>query len=241
MNMPEKKLLLISNSRKYGCQYLEHVEGAIKDFLNTQVKKALFIPFAGITISFENFAQMTAERFRSMGYDMESIHESSDPQRACAEAEAIVIGGGNTFQLLKKLQEADLISPIRQAVDSGTLLIGWSAGATICGLTIQTTNDMPVAWPKVPDALALVPFQINPHYTDEVPPGFSGESREKRIAEFISLHRKVYVVGLRENTMLEIRGQSVRLLGPHPTKVFFYGKPPEEYTSAQSLDFLMPK
>lgn len=237
--MSKKKLLLISNSRKFGYKYLEHVEGVLTNFLGENVRKVLFIPFAVINISYEKGTQMPAERFRSFGYDLTSIHETRDPKKSCAEAEAIVIGGGNTFQLLKKLYDTDLLDTIRDAVESGIPLIGWSAGATICCPTIKTTNDMPVVWPHALDALELVPFQINPHYTDDLPTGFSGESREKRIGEFVSLHKKVYVVGLRENTMLEVKGQSIRLLGELPAKVFLQGQSPAEYTSEDSLNFLL--
>ncbi len=237
--MSKRKLLLISNSRKLGDEYLEHAEEVITNFLGKDRRRALFIPFAACNISYEQYTQTPAERFRNFGYDLQSIHELKNHKTACAEAEAIVVGGGNTFQLLKKLYDTELLGPIRKAVESGIPFIGWSAGATICCPTIKTTNDMPVVWPHTPDALDLVPFQINPHYTDELPMGFSGESRERRIGEFVALHQKVYVVGLRENTMLEVQGQSIRLLGELPAKVFLQDQSPAEYTSEDSLNFLL--
>ena len=237
--MSKKRLLLISNSRKSGYRYLEHAENILPRFLGKEVKKALFIPFGGVNVSYEEYTQLPAERFRVFGYDLQSIHETPDPKKACLEAEAIVVGGGNTFHLLKKLYEADLLGVIREAVELGVPLIGWSAGSTVCCPTIQTTNDMPVVWPQALAALALVPFQINPHFTNALPEGFSGESREKRIEEFMSLHRNVYVVGLPENTILEVSSRSVRLHGEFPAKILLHGQAPVEYTSDDSLNFLL--
>jgi len=236
--MSKKQLLLISNSRQAGYPYLGHASTPIKEFLGKKVKEVLFVPFAGVVISYDNYSMMARKAFEELGYQLVSMHEVSDPVEAVSKAQAIVIGGGNTFHLLKQLYDSDLLKSIRDAVESGVHYVGWSAGANVAGPTIKTTNDMPVVWPPSLDALSLVPFQINPHYHDDVHPGFTGETREERITEYTFLHKNSYVVGLREGTMLEVQGSSTRLIGEKPARIFVHGKPPAEYNAQDSLDFL---
>jgi dipeptidase E len=154
-------------------------------------------------------------------------------------AEAIAVGGGNTFHLLKGMYEADILDAIRDRVRQGMPYMGWSAGSNVACPTIRTTNDMPIVEPPSFNALGLVPFQINPHYTDDHLEGHQGETREERLAEFIRANPGVYVVGLREGSMLRVEGDQLSLLGNKPAKVFLSGKEVIEYSGEDSLQFVM--
>jgi dipeptidase E len=231
--MPKTNLLLISNSQQPGYKYLGHAESHICAFLGTSVQEVLFIPYASVLFSYDRYAKKVRRTFEGMGYRLKSLHEVDDPIREIRAAQALVGGGGNTFQLLKCLYEMNLLGAIRQSVRAGIPYMGFSAGANIAGATIKTTNDMPVASPPSLDALGLVPFQINPHYTDALPPDFNGETRDARIAEYLVLNPDRCVVGLREGTMLHIDGTKVSLIGGKSIKVFF-SRPPQAFESALS-------
>lgn len=231
--------MLLSNSKNYGERYLAHAEGAIKDFLGQKIERVLFIPFAGVRVSFDAYASIVRERFGEMGYGLESIHETDDPAEAVMRAEAIAVGGGNTFHLLRGLYEAGLLDHIRARAIEGMPYIGWSAGSNVACPTIKTTNDMPIVEPTAFDALGLVPFQINPHYIDSHPDRHQGETRAERIAEFIEVNPGVYVVGLREGSMLRIESLSIKLLGDKDARVFLKGTDAKEYSPADSLQFLI--
>jgi dipeptidase E len=237
--MSKKRLLLLSNSKNDGQGYLEHAERAIKDFLGEKVRTVLFVPFAGVRISFDEFASLVRTRFQEMGYELTSVHEANDPHDAVKNAEAIVVGGGNTFHLLKLLYETGLLEIVRARVNDGMPYIGWSAGANVACPTIKTTNDMPIVEPPSFDALGLAPFQINPHYTDATLPQHSGETRAERLAEFIEVNPDVYVVGLREGSMLRIDGSSIELLGHKEARVFRKGQAAADYNPEAGLEFLL--
>ena len=192
------RMLLLSNSTCYQKGYLEHAMGDLRDFLGESVKKVLFVPYAGVTISWDTYTKKVRERYAEIGYELESVHETSDAAAAVREAEAIAVGGGNTFYLLQSMYENGIVEPIRERVKSGVPFMGWSAGSNVVCPTIRTTNDMPIVEPKTFDALGLVKFQINPHYTDAVLPQHQGETRADRIAEFVKANPDVSVVGLRE-------------------------------------------
>jgi dipeptidase E len=152
---------------------------------------------------------------------------------------AIVVGGGNTWQLLKMIQDLGLTEPIRKKVLEGTPYIGWSAGSNLACPTLRTTNDMPVTEPRSFKAFGLVPFQINPHYLDANPMGHAGETREQRIEEFIHVNPGVYVVGLREGTMLLVENHRMKLIGPRKARIFLRGNPPAEMGENDDLSFLL--
>jgi dipeptidase E len=234
-----KRLLLLSNSKNYGQGYLEHAEPYIKDFLGRRVRKVLFIPSAAVRYSFDQFAESVRERFEQFGYQLDSVHASDSAVEAVQAAEAIVVGGGNTFHLLHHLYRCDLLAPIRERVNAGVPYIGWSAGSNIACPTIKTTNDMPIIEPPSLTALGLVPFQINPHYLDAHPEGHQGETREERLLEFIEVNRGVTVAGLREGSLLRVEGATVSLIGDKPVRIFVHGKPAQEYDSAADLRFLL--
>jgi dipeptidase E len=237
--MSRQRLLLLSNSINYGRGYLEHAAADIKDFLGSGVGRVLFIPFAGVVRSYDEYAATVGGRFREMSYQLDSIHEAADALEAVRQAEAIAVGGGNTFHLLRGLYEANLIEGIRERVREGLPYMGWSAGSNVACPTIRTTNDMPIVEPPSFRALDLVPFQINPHYTDEQLPNHSGETREQRLAEFLKANPTATVVGLREGSALRLEGQTIKLLGEKTARVFKSGAEAKEYGSADSLGFLL--
>lgn len=237
--MTHRRLLLLSNSSNYGEEYLRYPLSYIRSFLGRELRRVLFVPYAGVRITYDDYARRVRERFGEIGYRLDSVHESGDPLRAVEEAEAIAVGGGNTFHLLRGLYEANLIEAIRERVSSGVPYIGWSAGSNVACPTIKTTNDMPVVEPPSFKALALVPFQINPHYTDERVPNHNGETRSERLLEFIEANPGVAVVGLREGSVLRIEGSEIRLLGEKSALVFLRGQEIAEYGPQDSLRFLL--
>ncbi len=232
------RLLLISNSTNAGEEYLDYPKINIRDFLGPAKVTALFIPYAGVTVSYDDYEKKVRQRFHEIGHDIVSVHHFPDPVEAVRKAEAIVVGGGNTFRLAQMLNRNGLPEPVREAVRNGTPYIGWSAGANVACPTICTTNDMPVVDPLSFEAFSLVPFQINPHYLDANPAGHAGETREMRINEFIEINRDVYVAGLREGSMLLVEGDKIELIGSLKMRVFRYGLPAEEIGPAGDLHFL---
>lgn len=233
------QLLLLSNSTNAGEVYLQHAKKHIADFLQNKHVKIVFIPYAGVTIDWDRFAGLVSEKFAEIGHEIFSIHKESDPVKAITECDVIVIGGGNTFHLLKKLQENKLLGIINKKVREGTPYIGWSAGANVACPTIMTTNDMPVVQPENFKAIDLVPFQINPHYLDANPAGHAGETRETRLREYIEVNPGKYVIGLREGTMLKINEDNIKLIGPKPARIFIKGKEPFEVGINDDLTFLL--
>ncbi len=233
------KLLLISNSTNAGEDYLSHCKVNIKNFLGEQKKTALFIPYAAVTFSYDIYAEKVRDKFHSVGHDIVSIHNFDDEVEAVRNAEAIVVGGGNTFALTKKMQELGLISAIRERVLNGIPYIGWSAGSNVACPSIRTTNDMPIVEPESFNVFDLVPFQINPHYLDTHPDGHAGETREMRIQEFIEMNRDIFVIGLREGTMLLINNKSIKLIGKRNARIFKFGQTPKELSVNDDFSFLL--
>ena len=222
---PGSRVLLISNSTVHGRGYLDHVEPEIRNFLG-RAKTVLFFPFA--LHDRDSYADKAKARFETMGYTLESVHKIDNHKGAIENADAFFIGGGNTFRLLKALQDIDLIEPIRRKVRNGTPYIGSSAGSNVAGPTIKTTKDMPIVQPRSFDALGLVPFQISPHFLDPDPNStHMGETQEERILQFLE-ENKTPVVGMREGAWLLIEGDSVLLKGANGARVFRRGEPPVE-------------
>jgi dipeptidase E len=233
------RLLLISNSTNAGEAYLDYPKMNIREFLGVTPVKALFIPYAAVTFSFDLYEEKVRSRFNEVGHDVVSIHHFADPVKAVEEAEAIVIGGGNTWHLLKMVRDNGLIGPIRKKVLAGTPYIGWSAGSNLACPTIKTTNDMAVVEPSSFDSFGLVPFQINPHYLDANPAGHAGETREQRIEEFIEVNPGMYVVGLREGTMLLVENGRMKLIGPRNARIFLRGNAAAELGPDDDFSFLL--
>lgn len=230
---------MISNSTNAGEEYLQHPLGRIRDFLGEKPVKAVFIPYAGVTVSQDDYTHRVRSRFREIGHDILSVHETRDPLETVRDAEAIVVGGGNTWQLVKRMQEEGLPGAIREKVLQGTPYIGWSAGSNVACPSLRTTNDMPITEPEDFATMGLVKFQINPHYLDANPDGHAGETRETRIEEFLELNPGIYVVGLREGTMFRVEGGSIELIGPRPARIFRKGSEPRELKAGEDFSFLL--
>jgi dipeptidase E len=233
------RLLLISNSTNPGEPYLDYPKNNIKEFLGPERIRALFIPYAAVTFSFDVYEQKVAERFREIGHDIISIHRFDDPASAIRDSSAIVVGGGNTWNLLKMIRDKSLIEIVRHKVLQGTPYIGWSAGSNVACPTIKTTNDMPVVEPDSFTSFNLIPFQINPHYLDANPSGHAGETREQRIEEFIEANPGIFVAGLREGTMLVLDNSRIKLVGPRKIRIFKKGLTPVEMGAGDDLSLLL--
>ena len=235
------RLLLISNSTNPGEAYLNYPKHNIKDFLGDKSINCLFIPYAAVTFSFDEYVDKVNTRFAEIGHKVTGIHSYDNPIEAVEKAAAIIVAGGNTWQLVKMLQENNLMEAIVKKVEKGTPYIGWSAGSNIACPTLKTTNDMPIVEPASFNTLNLVPFQINPHYLDGNNDTHGGETRETRITEFIHANKEVYVVGLREGCMLLLENNDIQMIGARDARIFHYGKETEELSEKDDFRFLIEK
>jgi len=216
-------LLIASTSTVYGSGYLEYILDEAVQFLNTD--EILFIPYARPSgVSFDEYTESPRKAFAAKGISVKGLHEFDNLQEAILQAKAIFTGGGNTFLLLKSLYELDLIDALRVAVNSGTPYMGSSAGSNITGLTIGTTNDMPIVYPPTFEALGFLPFNLNPHYLDpDLNSKHKGETRETRIKEFHQFNSQA-VLGLREGSWLEVQNGKILLKGDLTARLFQQGK-----------------
>ncbi len=230
-----KKILIASTSTIYGSGYLEYLLNELSVFFEN-AKTIVFVPYARPSgISFDAYTTIAAKAFAKIDKNITGIHTFDDPKGAITNAEGIFVGGGNTFVLLNTLYKFNLLKPIKGAVTKGTPYLGTSAGSNICGLTIQTTNDMPIVYPPNFNALGLVPFNINPHYLD---PDYNskhmGETRETRIKEFHNYNSQP-VIGLREGSWLHVNDKNIYLKGNLSARVFKYNAFPYEIDSGTNL------
>lgn len=212
-------LLLLSNSVLPGTGYLEYALPLLKDHLGAR-RRVAFIPFAGVTQSWDAYTDKVRQALAELKLEITGIHRLENGPEAIAQAEVIMVGGGNTFNLLKSCRERGLLDPIRQSVGKGALYVGWSAGANLACPTIRTTNDMPITDPGGLDALNLTPLQINPHFTNALPAGHQGETREQRIRELLALDPGLEVIGLPEGGWISVQHGQGRLGGDKPTLLF---------------------
>jgi len=232
------RLLLFSSSRTPGNGFLEHAREHIRAFLGPQVKTVLFIPYATVNRSYGEMTGIAGEAFGALGYTLAGLHDAPDPVAAIRSAEAVAVSGGNTFRLLQLIQSHGLLQPLRERVRAGMPYIGWSAGSNLACPTIRTTNDMPIIWPASHEALDLVPFQINPHYTALLPPENQGETRDDRLKEFMHLNPRVPVLGLPDGAALRLDAGRLTLLGEHSAKLFLNGST-RELAPGDPLQFLL--
>jgi dipeptidase E len=234
-----RDILLLSTSTVHGSRFLEYAEVEIRTFLAGR-SAVLFVPFArpgGIT--HDAYTELARGRFADIGFELAGLHEFADPAAAVAEAEAVFVGGGNTFVLLQTLYELDVLDPLRARALEGMPYMGSSAGSNLAGLTIGTTNDMPIVEPASFRALELVPFNINPHYLDPDPGStHMGETRETRIREFHHFNAQP-VLGLREGAMLRVEGSHAGLRGSRGGRLFRAGTEPLEVDPAADVSFLL--
>lgn len=218
------RALLLSASRADNTDYLTHALPFLAEFLSQAKLNAkasvLFVPYAGVTISYDEYFNKVKNALESLPIELNSIHHASDMDAALNEADAVLIGGGNTFQLLNILYKNGLIDKIRSRVEQGMAYIGWSAGSNIAGLSIKTTNDMPIIEPPSFEALGIVPVQLNPHYTEYQAPGHNGETREMRLAEFMVVNPETTVIGIQEGSALLLQDNNLTLVGDKPAYVF---------------------
>jgi dipeptidase E len=243
------QLLLISNSTNYGEQYLGWPRPYINDFLKkNNVKRVLFVPYAGVGLnpesveqSYNDYEARVKAVYAEFGCEIYSVHKEADPVKAVEEAEAVAVGGGNTFHLVYEMHRTGIMAAIRKRALAGMPYMGWSAGSNVACPTLRTTNDMPIIEPESFACLNLIPFQINPHYLDANPEGHGGETREQRIDEFTKVNREMYVAGLREGCLFRVEGDKLILDGNRPLRVFKFGNDPKEYSKEDDLSFLMGK
>ena len=238
--MTNRRLLLLSNgSELIGQNPTRFAHDALKDFLGSRVRRVLFVPFAAVVNSEDDYLARVRKNFGPLGYEAESLHQAADARAAVESADAIAVGGGNTFHLLRGLYRSSVVELIRERVLSGVPYVGWSAGSNVACPTIRTTNDMPIVEPPTFDALNLVPFQINPHYTDFHIEGHMGETRDERLTEFAHANPGVRVIGIREGTMLRVEGDEIRLVGDKPARFFINGEGPRDIAPEESFSFLL--
>lgn len=229
------RLLLLSNSTNFGAGYLDHAMPALRDFLSG-VRRLAFVPFA--LQDRDAYTAKAAARFAREGIDVTGLEPTPAGRDLVESAEAVFVGGGNTFRLLRTLQVSGLLEPIRRRVLSGMPYVGASAGTNVAAPTIRTTNDMPIVQPLGFEALGLVPFQVNPHYLDADPASrHMGETREERLREYLE-ENAVPVVGLREGAWLRRAASRLTLEGAG-ARVFRRGRDPEEAAPGASLDGLL--
>jgi len=228
-----------------GEAYLGWPQEYISNFLKTEVKRVLFIPYAGVNLSDEGleeswnvYEKRVQDVYSKLGYDLYSIHKEADPIEAIKNAEAIAIGGGNTFYLVHMMHKTGVMQAVKEVVANGIPYMGWSAGSNVACPSLKTTNDMPIVEPASFDGIGLIPFQINPHYLDAHPQGHGGETRQQRIEELMAVNQDMYVVGLREACLLRMEGTKMDIIGKHPLRIFKYGQEAYEVQVGESLDFL---
>jgi dipeptidase E len=211
------KVLMLSSSRQNDGSYLYHAKSMIREHL-IGITEVLFVPFAGVTTSWNDYTAKVQEALPDI--NVTGIHQHANALHAIENAQALLVGGGNTFNLLNELYNQGLLQAIQQRVIMGMPYIGWSAGSNLCGLSIKTSNDMPIIQPLSFDTFGFINAQLNPHYTDYVAPNFSGETRDQRIAEFCTLYPEVPVIAIREGSALLRNGKKLTLIGQLDAVVF---------------------
>lgn len=230
-----KNMIIASTSTLHSGGYLEYLLPVLKQHFNG-VKHLVFIPFARPSgITHDAYTQKVVTAFAPLGISVKGVHEFDDPKKALQEAEAIFTGGGNTFVLVSELYRQDLMATLTAVLKAGTPYLGCSAGSNITGLSMQTTNDMPIVYPPSFLTLGMLPFNLNPHYLDPDPSStHMGETRETRITEFHA-YNTTPVLGLREGSWLEVKSNSIVLKGALTARWFTQGNTPVEL--APETDF----
>ncbi len=228
-------IILASTSTLFGGKYLDYLKDEIQE-LYSGVSEILFIPFArpgGMT--HDEYTDVARNYFNKMDIKVRGLHEYEDMAVAISEAKAYFTGGGNTFLLVKALHENNLMSLLKENVESGKAYLGTSAGSNIGGINMKTTNDMPIVYPPSFECMGLVPFNINPHYLDPDPnSNHNGETRQTRILEFLS-QNDIKVIGLREGNWIRLKGDDISIEGKNETRIFEKGKEPYEVPPGTKL------
>ena len=233
-----KNIIIASTSTLHGGDYLDYLLPELQTFFSN-VKELLFIPYARPSgISHDDYTKKVSEAFGKINILVKGIHEFENPVEAIENAEGIFTGGGNTFLLVSQLYKNNVIDALEKIVKNGTPYLGTSAGSNICGLTMNTTNDMPIVYPPSFRTLGFVSFNINPHYLDPIEGStHMGETRETRINEFHHFNPQP-VVGLREGSWLAVKGNSVKLKGTLTARIFKRNEKPIEVIPETELNDL---
>ncbi len=233
-----RSLIIASTSTIHGSDYLEYLLDELSIHFKS-CEEILFIPYArpgGITHN--EYTEKASEAFKKIDKSLKGIHEFEDPKKAIYDAKGIFVGGGNTFVLVNQLYKNDILTTIKSVVENGTPYLGTSAGSNICGLTMNTTNDMPIVYPPSFKTIGFVPFNINPHYLDPNPDStHMGETRETRIKEFHAYNTPP-VIGLREGSWISVEDTKMTLKGVHDARIFEHHKAPYEIPTGSDLSFL---
>lgn len=220
-----KRALLMSSSKTGNLNYFQHAEDHIHALFEHKVLEILFIPYACVSCSFEDYEKTVQVPFKKLGYSIRSIHRYDDAIKAVKEAQAIAIGGGNTFALLHRLYEHNILTRIQMQVNEHSIpYISWSAGTNVANPTLRTTNDMPIIQPLSFKALNIIPFQMNPHFISEKQLGYNIESREDRIQEFLTLHPHEGMLALKEGSSLFVENERGTILGSQDALHFQYAR-----------------
>jgi dipeptidase E len=207
-------MLLFSNSKLPGYKYLEWTNRYINEFVRERsVRKILFIPFAGVSRDYEDYETLVKNSYEFLEAEIKSLHHYASLKSVIDKYDMILVGGGNTYNLLQTLQDRGDLEVIREEILRGKAYAGWSAGSIIAGPHIHTTNDMPITWPTSAKALGLFESPLNPHYTDQTLEGHMGETRDVRLHEYLVLNPKEEVIGLSEGCFLHVKGNSVLHVG----------------------------
>ena len=226
------RLLLLSNSTNFGEKYLDHAMAEIRAFLGP-VKRLTFVPFA--LADHKAYTAKARERFAREGIEVMSLVAERGRSDTLDSADAVFVGGGNTFRLLRALHSTGHLEELRDRVSAGMPYIGASAGTNVAAPTIKTTNDMPIVQPASFDALGLVPFQINPHFIDADPSSsHMGETREERLREYLE-ENPAPVLGLREGAWVQVEGDRATLGGAKGARLFRRGAEPLELPPGADL------
>jgi dipeptidase E len=233
----KKNIVLASTSTLYEEAYLAYLLPVITE-LYQDIREIIFVPYARPGgISHDEYTKKVADVFATIDIKVTGLHTFDNPAVGLRRGAGFFTGGGNTFVLVKQLHDLQLMSVLKQEVENGKPYLGTSAGSNIGGVSMQTTNDMPIVYPPSFETMGLVPFNLNPHYLDPLPDGkHMGETRETRINEFHS-QNKVPVVGLREGSWIRVKGTTTTLEGPLTARIFEKNKTPYELNAGAKIHF----
>ncbi|RZN82779.1 MAG: dipeptidase PepE [Winogradskyella sp.] len=233
-----KSAIIASTSTIHGSGYLEYLLETLEQHFRG-IDEIIFIPYARPGgISHDDYTSIASNAFAKINIKVKGLHEFNNPIQAIEKAKGIFTGGGNTFVLVNQLYKNKILQPLKSAVENGTPYLGTSAGSNICGLTMNTTNDMPIVYPPSFKTLGIVPFNINPHYLDPIKGStHMGETRETRIKEFHKFNTQP-VIGIREGSWIEVKDKSIFLRGDLDARIFTFDKIPYEIKTNTDLEFL---
>ncbi|PHS65859.1 MAG: dipeptidase PepE [Flavobacterium sp.] len=232
-----KNLIIASTSTIHGGTYLSYLLSEISE-LFSETNEVIFIPYARPGgISHDKYTEIASEVFSKINKNIVGIHTFDNPSEAIKNTKGVFVGGGNTFVLVSQFYKNQVMQPLREAIFNGLPYLGTSAGSNICGVTINNTNDMPIVYPPSFKSLGVVPFNLNPHYLDPDPTSkHMGETRETRIKEFHT-QSTIPVVGIREGSWMQVKGNEIILKGEHSARIFEQDKTPFELESGSLMGF----